>query len=160
MKNDIKVWMLVLAGWGMTGCIEHTPKVKVNPKPVMTKGESAFIEKKDYKGFRMYAGSVPCEDCDRIEQRLVLKGDTLGIFRLTETYRNATPDGDAVLVCTGEWAANKIGNELHLSVGHLGDSVRTMDYHLLNKELIQWRADGETITTTGQYHLKLIKSAK
>lgn len=145
----------------LTGCIEHTQNAKSGVLQETSKEDNDFIKKLDFKGFRMYAGSIPCEDCDQIDQRLVLKGDTLGVFRLTETYRNATEDGDAVLVCTGEWKYSSPQRDMiHLSVGKIADSVRTMDYRVKSGNLMQLFADKEKVKQPNLYVLKKIKSAK
>ena len=110
--------LLVVAGAAMllNACIEHRDDVRTHTKLVSgNKEEEKYIADKDYKVFRIYEGEVPCEDCDGIQQRLVIKGDTAGIFRLTETYRNATEDGDATLVCSGEWKRIKTQTNRRIS---------------------------------------------
>lgn len=154
-------WSIVCLTLGIVlfSCIEHVPKVKTTDRSKMSKEDSNFIKKKDFKGYKLYSGSVPCEDCDRIDQRLVLKGDSVGVYRLTEVFVNASEDGDAVLVSTGEWSENDENGDLHLSEHTLRDSIRTMDYHAKKKEIIQFRSDKKGILNTAKYHLKLIKSA-
>lgn len=150
--------IILVLGTVLYGCIEHVPKVKTVDHSKMSKEDSNFIKKKDYKGYKMYSGILPCEDCDRVEQRLVMKGDTLGVYRLTEIFVNASEDGDAVLVSTGEWTKNKITGDLHLSEHALHDSIRTMDYHVVGKEIVLFKSDNEQIKNPSKYHLKLIKS--
>jgi copper homeostasis protein (lipoprotein) len=146
----------------LSACIEHRESDK---KPAVqisgNKEEEKYITDKDYKVFRIYEGEVPCEDCDGIQQRLVVKGDTAGIFRLTETYRNATEDGDATLVCSGQW--KKIKNNakeiLILSQGGISDSVRRMEYEFHPKEIIQLSLDENRFKNTSAYHLKMVRKS-
>ncbi|WP_341900384.1 copper resistance protein NlpE N-terminal domain-containing protein [Fluviicola taffensis] len=147
----------------LSGCIEHREddnnRAKSNP---VNKEEEKYIKDKEYKVFRIYEGEVPCEDCDGIQQRLVLKGDTVGIFRLTETYKNATEDGDATLVCSGQWQKGKLNskNILTLSQGTLSDSVRRMEYELRSKEIVQLSLDKNRFKNGAEYHLKMIRKSK
>ncbi len=147
----------------LSGCIEHREDTKksggVTP---VNKEEEKYIKDKDYKVFRIYEGEVPCEDCDGIQQRLVIKGDTTGIFRLTETYRNATEDGDATLVCSGQWKQIKVKskNILILSQGGMEDSVRRMEYEFHPKEIVQLSLDENHFKNTGAYHLKMVRKSK
>lgn len=144
-------------------CIEHREDEK---KPVKisaaSKEEEKYIRDKDYKVFRIYEGEIPCEDCDGIQQRLVVKGDTTGIFRLTETYKNATEDGDATLVCSGQWkmVRNKSKDLLVLSQGGINDSVRRMEYEFHPKEIIQLSLDENRFKNTHAYHLKMVRHNK
>lgn len=146
----------------LSGCIEHREDEK---KPTrltsVNKEEEKYITDKDYKVFRIYEGEVPCEDCDGIQQRLVVKGDTIGIFRLTETYRNATEDGDATLVCSGQWKKINIKSKdfLILSQGGMGDSVRRMEYEIHPKEVIQLSLDENRFKNTAAYHLKMVRKS-
>lgn len=143
-----------------TSCTEHKKIEKSEPKSRfetdLVKPES--LEQKTYKTVRIYAGTIPCADCSGIEQRLVLKGDTAGVYRLSEVYKNATEDGDAHLVSTGEW---KIGQSkktkdkiLVLSQGHMGDSTRVARYKFSDKKLVQTSLDEDTIKTSWSYILK------
>ncbi|MNY02936.1 lipoprotein involved with copper homeostasis and adhesion [compost metagenome] len=147
----------------LNGCIEHRADDRKRTKPVSdNKEEEKYLSDKDYKVFRIYEGEIPCEDCDGIQQRLVIKGDTAGIFRLTETYRNATEDGDATLVCSGQWKKGSINskNILFLSQGSLSDSVRRMEYELNSKELVQLSLDENRFKNTAAYHLKMVRRNK
>jgi copper homeostasis protein (lipoprotein) len=147
----------------LSGCIEHRDDDKKRTKPTpVNKEEEKYIKDKEYKVFRIYEGEVPCEDCDGIQQRLVIKGDTVGIFRLTETYKNATEDGDATLVCSGQWKKSKQNakNILILSQGNLSDSVRRMEYELHSKELVQLSLDKNRFKNAAEYHLKMIRKSK
>jgi hypothetical protein len=143
-------------------CIEHRADVKYSKKAPVNKEEEKYIRDKDYKVFRIYEGEVPCEDCDGIEQRLVVKGDTAGIFRLTETYRNATEDGDATLVCSGQWKKTKANSKeiLILSQGGINDSVRRMEYEFRPKEVVQLSLDDNRFKNTAKYHLKMVRKSK
>ena len=147
----------------LNACIEHRDDVRTHTKLVSgNKEEEKYILDKDYKVFRIYEGEVPCEDCDGIQQRLVIKGDTAGIFRLTETYRNATEDGDATLVCSGQWKKFNMQSKelLILSQGGINDSVRRMEYELHPKEIVQLSLDHNRFKNTAAYHLKMVRKSK
>ena len=147
----------------LSACIEHRENEKKSAGPAtMNKAEEKYITDEDYKVFRIYEGEVPCEDCDGIQQRLVIKGDTVGIFRLTETYKNATEDGDATLVCSGQWKKIKADAKdiLILSQGGINDSVRRMEYEFHPKEIIQLSLDKNRFKNTAEYHLKMVRKSK
>jgi len=147
----------------LDSCIEHREDQKTSRNSAsVNKEEEKYIKEDDYKVFRIYEGKVPCEDCDGIEQRLVVKGDTAGIFRLTETYKNATEDGDATLVCSGQWKKIKASTKeiLVLSQGGINDSVRRMEYEFHPKEIIQLSLDENRFANTGPYHLKMVRKSK
>lgn len=147
----------------LSACIEHRESDKKSTVPASgNKEEEKYITDKDYKVFRIYEGEIPCEDCDGIQQRLVVKGDTAGIFRLTETYRNATEDGDATLVCSGQWKKTKNSSKemLILSQGGMNDSVRRMEYEFHPKEIIQLSLDENRFKNTSPYHLKMVRKSK
>ena len=147
----------------LNACIEHRADERIYTKPVSdNKEEEKYLADKDYKMFRIYEGEIPCEDCDGIQQRLVIKGDTAGIFRLTETYLNATEDGDATLVCSGQWKRSNINsrNILVLSQGGLSDSVRRMEYEFRPKEIFQLSLDENRFKNSAAYHLKLVRKNK
>ena len=157
--------LLVIAGSALIlgACIEHRNGEKKSVKGVSgNKEEEKYITDTDYKVFRIYEGKIPCEDCDGIEQRLVVKGDTAGIFRLTETYKNATEDGDATLVCSGQWKKTKSDSKeiLILSQGGIKDSVRRMEYEFRPKEIVQLSLDEIRFKNTGAYHLKMVRKSK
>jgi hypothetical protein len=145
----------------LTSCIEHTKdEKKTATRTIATKGEQQFIKEKTYTGLRIYIGKIPCADCSGIEQRLVLKGDTVGIYRLTETYKDATEDGDATVVSTGEWkiTKTKTQNQLYISQGHIGDSMRTARYEFTESRLYQTELDGDTVKPKYLYTLKKTKN--
>lgn len=147
----------------LSACIEHRDDDRKHTKPTpVNKEEEKYIKDNEYKAFRIYEGEIPCEDCDGIQQRLVIKGDTAGIFRLTETYKNATEDGDATLVCSGQWKRNKQNskNILILSQGNITDSVRRMEYELRSKEIVQLSLDKNRFKNPAQYHLKMVRKSK
>lgn len=156
--------LFVIAGsvWFLGSCIEHRKDYKgpVSSTSV-SREEEKYIKDEGYKVFRIYEGTIPCEDCDGIEQRLVVKGDTAGIFRLTETYKNANEDGDATLVCSGQWkqVAQKKRNVLVLSQGNLNDSVRRMEYDIHSNELFQRTLDNEVLKNSARYRLKLVRQS-
>lgn len=147
---------------GAVGCIEHSPN---DPRPTMTQqAETKFIQQKSYKGYRIFEGKIPCADCSGIQQRLVLKGDSLGIYRLTEVYKDASEDGDATIISTGEWkltrTAQSSEKQLLLSQGHLGDSVRIQLFTWNGNKIRLLEDDGETFQSSQNYTLKLTKQAK
>lgn len=146
----------------LSACIEHREDEKYEKPISENKAEEEYIKDKDFKVFRIYEGEVPCEDCDGIQQRLVLKGDTTGIFRLTETYKNATEDGDATLVCSGQWKKTKAESKefLILSQGGISDSVRRMEYEFRPKEIVQLSLDENRFKNTNAYHLKMVRKSK
>jgi copper homeostasis protein (lipoprotein) len=148
---------------GLSGCIEHRPAEK---RADVDPSEFPPIQKKQLKGLRVYEGVIPCADCSGIYQRLALKGDTLGIFRLTETYRDATEDGDEVIVTSGSWKSYKVKNSdqakvvLYLSEGTMRDSSRIQRYAFFDKKIVQLDLNGDPIESTDDYMLKLIKEVK
>ena len=145
----------------LTSCIEHTKdQKKTAPGTIDIKGEQQFIKEKTYTGLRIYIGKIPCADCSGIEQRLVLKGDTVGIYRLTEIYKDATEDGDATVVSTGEWkiTKTKAQDQLYISQGHIGDSMRTARYEFAESKLYQTELDGEAVKPKYLYTLKKTKN--
>ena len=147
----------------LSACIEHRDDDRKRTKPTpVNKEEEKYIKDKEYKVFRIYEGEIPCENCDGIQQRLVIKGDTAGIFRLTETYKNATEDGDATLVCSGQWQKSKRNSKsiLILSQGNLADSVRRMEYEFNSKEIIQLSLDKNRFKNPAEYHLKMVRKSK
>lgn len=147
----------------LSACIEHRDDDRERTRPAsVTKEEEKYIKDKEYKVFRIYEGEIPCEDCDGIQQRLVIKGDTAGIFRLTETYKNATEDGDATLVCSGQWQRSKVKSKdyLILSQGGIGDSVRRMEYEFRPKEIVQLSLDDNRFKNTNAYRLKMVRKSK
>ena len=157
--------LLVIVGSVLVlgACIEHRDGDKKSVKPASgNKEEEKYITDTDYKTFRIYEGEIPCEDCDGIQQRLVVKGDTAGIFRLTETYKNATEDGDATLVCSGQWKKTKSNSKdiLVLSQGGITDSVRRMEYEFRPKEIVQLSLDENRFANTAAYHLKMVRKSK
>lgn len=164
MINRINCLFVIVGSWlTFTACIEHREEKKTPVKrPTANKEEEKYISDKDYKVFRIYEGEIPCEDCDGIQQRLVVKGDTVGIFRLTETYKNATEDGDATLVCSGQWKKIKATEKeiLILSQGGINDSVRRMEYEFRPKEIIQLSLDENRFKNTAAYHLKMVRKSK
>jgi copper homeostasis protein (lipoprotein) len=162
MRTFLAVSIFIMIG--VSGCIEHRPPEKASA----SEADMSFppIKRKVLKGLRVYEGVIPCADCSGIYQRLALKGDTLGIFRLTETYRDATEDGDEIIVTTGSWKRYKVktNNEtqvlLYLSEGSLRDSSRIQRYALMDKKIMQLDLNGDSIESTSDYMLKLIKETK
>lgn len=163
MNNQIKfLGILGSVLFTLNGCIEHRAQEKFSR--LRTKNnpeEEKFIQDTDYKTFHIYEGTIPCEDCDEIEQRLVVKGDTVGIFRLTETYKNATEDGDATIVCSGQWkkVTAKTKTVIVLSQGSLSDSVRRMEYEYHPSEMFQLSLDENRFKNPRAYRLKMIRKS-
>ena len=152
-----------LIALSLSGCTEHRPQDTVYvPQPEPEKAE----QPKPAKGLRVYTGTIPCADCSGIEQRLALKGDSTGIFRLTETYKNATEDGDAVLVTTGEWKRRKLkidnreATVFYLSEGDIKDSTRIINYEVSPDKIVQLDTGTGRITNTAAYTLKLVRKEK
>lgn len=145
----------------LSGCIEHKTEAVIKFKD---EHEKKFIEKEeniDYKGYKIFEGKIPCETCDGISQRLVLKGDTVGIYRLTEIYDKAGNEVDPTLISTGQWR-NETQNSkkiLVLSQGKMNDSIRRMEYELRPNMLVQISLDEELIANKNAYHLKLVKKS-
>lgn len=154
-------WGLIgILALSITACIEHRPEdttfvaegVKTEIKPA-----------RKTKGLRVYAGTTPCADCSAIEQRLALKGDSSGVYRLTETFRQATEDGDAVLVSNGEWKRLVVRAETgkipiyYLSQGDIRDSSRIIRYQIYPSKITQLDMEGEPIENPGLYTLKQVK---
>lgn len=144
----------------IAGCIEHrsTDTVYVAPEPLVENHREPEL-----KGLRVYEGKIPCPDCPVVEQRLAMKGDTAGIFRLTETFKNATEDGDEVLVTTGEWRRYRIeekGEEttvFYLSEGDIKDSTRVQRYAVGEDRIVQRDIDGKPIEHPYSYTLRLVR---
>jgi copper homeostasis protein (lipoprotein) len=137
-------------------CIEHRPNNPVVKQEVTVPTPENVNQ---LKGKRVYKGKIPCADCSGIEQQLVLRGDTTGVFRLTEVYRDATEDGDEVLVTTGSWKyyTNKAKQKvLFLSEGSLKDSSRIQRYRVEKTAITQLDFNGEWIKSTHNYQLKLV----
>lgn len=145
----------------LSGCIEHRPAetVYIAPEPLIENHREPEL-----KGLRVYEGKVRCADCPVVEQRLALKGDTVGIFRLTETYRDASEDGgDEVLVTTGEWKSYRVEEEgtertiFYLSEGDIHDSTRVQRYEVSDNKIMQRDMDGNPISKPSSYTLRLIR---
>ncbi len=152
-------WLCLLSSTFLGSCIEH--RMGEESEDPIT--EKAFIATKQYKGLRIYEGKIPCVDCAGIEQRLVLKGDSSGIYRLTEVFKEATEDGDEELVSVGEWKLHpksKKKTVLFLSEGTLKDTIRWTNYHFLPNGIQQLDIEGEPIANTSAYQLKLVRRVK
>lgn len=146
------------------GCIEHRPTDTVYTP---LKDETKQEVKPKWKGLRVYEGVIPCADCSGIYQRLSLRGDSIGAFRLTEVYRDATEDGDETIVTTGSWKryySKKASDKrmiFFLSEGSLNDSTRVQRYEVQDGRIVQLDFDGKQITdSNGRYVLKLIEKSK
>lgn len=144
---------------GLMGCIEHRPTDKTYVKPV-TKQQP--ISKQKLNGLRIYEGVIPCPDCAGVYQRLSLKGDSIGVFRLVEIFRDASEDGDEVLITTGFWkqySKKKSPDKtyFYLSEGSSGDSTRIQRYEVNPKGIMQLDFNGAAIDSSRNYTLKLIR---
>lgn len=148
----------------IAGCIEHRPTDTVYTAP---EEEDKQEEKPKWKGLRVYEGVIPCADCSGIYQRLALRGDSTGAFRLTEVYRDATEDGDETIVTTGFWKRYYTKKPypkrmiFFLSEGSLKDSTRVQRYEVQDGRIIQLDLNGKQIVdSNGRYVLKLIQKSK
>jgi copper homeostasis protein (lipoprotein) len=145
----------------ITGCIEHRPE-DYTVTVTETDSVKPKLNGRELKGLRVYEGIIPCGDCSGIYQRLALKGDSLGIFRLTETYRDATEDGDGVVVTTGSWKRYTVGKDkqaktlYYLSEGSFSDSSRIQRYEVFGNRIVQLDLNGVAVDSTRNYTLKLI----
>lgn len=155
MKGLLQAVLIVLLSGS---CIEHRP----DNHTIVRENEQQPAEKVDKpKGKRVYEGKIPCADCSGIEQHLVLRGDTAGVFRLTEVYKDATEDGDEVIVTTGAWKYYKKKQQekiLFLSEGTLKDSSRYQRYLVNGSQLTQLDFNGQWIKSSNNYKLKLVSA--
>lgn len=152
----------ILTAVVLTACIEHRP-----PEKTFTEEPKAVAKPKPQKGLRVYEGTIPCADCRGIYQRLALKGDSSGVYRLTETYkRGIDEDGDAVIVTTGAWKRFQKKTDsgqatiFYLSEGNIKDSSRIVQYVDATSSIVQLDLDGESIPNRKAYTLKLVKREK
>ncbi len=143
---------------GIWGCIEHRPEQRVIKKKKPTENE--FIADKTYSGLRIYTGKIPCADCSAIEQRLVLKGDSTGIYRLIEVYKDATEDGDAEIISSGEWRKTRnpnFGSIFYLSQNNIGDSTRILRYQIEKGKINLLSQDSTGMNSKFNYTLRLVR---
>jgi copper homeostasis protein (lipoprotein) len=149
------LFLLLVVLVSFYSCIEHQKERESEPK----KPASSTLRERHYKTVRVYNGVIPCADCSGIIQKLVLKGDSIGIYRLTETYKDAGEDGDAVIISSGEWKLITENNaqQLYLSQGSLQDSARIMRYEYNKSVLHQFELDGAQIESKFAYTLRLEK---
>jgi copper homeostasis protein (lipoprotein) len=149
------LFLLLAVFVSLTSCIEHQKKRESEEK----KADSSTLRQRHYSTVRVYSGTIPCADCAGIIQKLVLKGDSIGIYRLTETYKDSGEDGDATIISSGEWKLIKENNsqQLYLSQGHLQDSSRIMRYEYQPSVLHQLELDGYEIESKFSYTLRLDK---
>lgn len=152
----------ILTAVVFTACIEHRP-----PDNIISEEPTKIAAPKPQKGLRVYEGTVPCTDCRGIYQRLALKGDSSGVYRLTETYkRGINEDGDAVIVTTGAWKRFQKKSDsgsttiFYLSEGTIKDSSRIVQYADETHSIVQLDLDGESIPNRKAYRLKLVKREK
>jgi copper homeostasis protein (lipoprotein) len=150
----MKIVVILLGLITLSACIEHQKK-----EPAQKKEASSTLRQQHYRTVRMYKGIIPCADCSGIAQKLLLKGDSIGIYRLTETYKDAGEDGDAVIISSGEWKLITKNNaqQLYLSQGTLQDSSRIMRYEYNKSVLHQLELDGAQIESKFAYTLRLEK---
>jgi copper homeostasis protein (lipoprotein) len=150
MKNVVFLLGLIT----LSACIEHQKKETAQKKVA-----SLTLRQQHYRTIRLYKGIIPCADCSGIDQKLLLKGDSIGIYRLTETYKDAGEDGDAVIISSGEWKLITENNaqQLYLSQGSLQDSSRIMRYEYNKSVLHQLELDGAQIESKFAYTLRLEK---
>ena len=142
----------------LAACKEHRPEEKFFIDT--DDNDTTTVADKKYKGLRVYEGTIPCADCAGIVQQLVLKGDSVGIYRLKELYKNATEDGDSELISSGEWKRMKTGSSYmyYLSEKNIRDSIRTMKYQINGDIIEMMDTFHDSIKSTAHYRLKLIRS--
>jgi uncharacterized transporter YbjL len=150
----MKIVVILLGLITLSACIEHQKKETAQKKEA-----SSTLRQQHYRTVRLYKGIIPCVDCSGIAQKLLLKGDSIGIYRLTETYKDAGEDGDAVIISSGEWKLITENNaqQLYLSQGTLQDSSRIMRYEYNKSVLHQLELDGAQIESKFAYTLRLEK---
>lgn len=141
----------------LAGCKEHRPQESFVPDT--GNADTTAVADRKYKGVRVYQGNIPCADCAGIEQQLVLKGDTSGIYRLKEVYRNATEDGDSELISSGEWRRMRSGNSYvyYLSEKNITDSIRIIRYRQNGQDITMLDTQNDSIRSENRYRLKLVR---
>lgn len=158
MKIGFKIGSILIGVLITFSCIEHRPKEE-SIKTENTDSGDITPTKVKYDLVRIYEGKIPCADCSGIEQHLVMKGDSMGIYRLTETYKDATEDGDAVLISTGHWKDTmftKTGkNYIYFSEGGLKDSTRVMQFVYSKSAINLTKLNEEVIDAPTKYALHL-----
>lgn len=161
--NFLKFWLFLTIGIALTACKEHIKKDEFDLIHLEKKMPGIADKIKELKGLKVFQGNIPCADCPMIKQRLAIKGDTAGIFRLTETYVEGSEDGDAVLVTTGEWrkilftdSLNRKEWRYYLSEGTINDSSRIQQYRIMKNKINQLDINGKSIKSNFNYSLKLI----
>lgn len=155
MKNKIVkrlgvIYLLIL----ISSCIEHRPNQSFNKQKTLATSNRVDSIEKPMKT-TIYEGNIPCEGCGNMTQRLLLKGDSTGIFRLTESYKKPENETESFLVFNGQWKRIKENNKtvLILSQGTLSDSIRRMKFHYQNKAIILISEDDEMIKNPYNYRL-------
>ncbi len=145
----------------IAGCIEHEP-IPTTSKKITPISKDTLAVSEKLAGYTIYEGVIPCNNCLGISQKLLLKGDKKGVFRLTETYNKSGEELDPTVVCTGHWTTFARNNKqyLLLSQGSLEDSIRRMEYLVYAKKIKQTKLDEEVIPHTSMYELKLTKKGK
>lgn len=131
------VSLVFLCVFIFSSCIEHRPKEFVREKINNTPEDSAKNNADTYIKATVYEGKIPCEDCNGINIRLILKGEDSGIFRMTETYKKPENETESYLVFNGQWEKkNTQTNSLYiLSQGTFKDSIRRMTFEIKDNQI-------------------------
>lgn len=149
MNNKIKLFGIFGVGLILASCIEHRPK---NDQESTNQFEKKIYstEVAQSSNIRIFEGRVPCESCDGIQQKLILKGDSSGIFRMTETYKKPENETETSLVFNGQWKFDKRNNKqvIILSQGTLKDSIRRMVFATGANSITLIVQDNETINSS------------
>lgn len=148
----MKIVVILIGLITLSACIEHQKQQQAHKKSA-----ASTLQHRHYRMVRKFKGTIPCADCSGIEQQLILKGDSIGVYRLIETYKDAGEDGDAVIISSGEWKLTTANNDqqLYLSQGSLQDSSRIMRYEYKKSVLHQLELDGAAIESKYAYSLRL-----
>ncbi len=77
----------------IAGCIEHEP-IPTTSKKITPISKDTLAVSEKLAGYTIYEGVIPCNNCLGIYQKLLLKGDKKGVFRLTETYNKSGEELD------------------------------------------------------------------
>ncbi len=155
MKLFFNLLFIVL----LSACTEYRPE---EPKENTFKKEenSQVTQSSAKEDFWRFEGRIPGDNCNYIQQNLILKGDSSGVFRLKETYVGRIEDGDVEIVSSGEWKwmvnKNKSMNLL-LSKGTFKDTLHRSVFSFQKNKIKTFLLDNDTIFEPEKYTLYLTK---